>query len=88
MDSCPLKCWNVVDMLDMTVLQTKCRFLRILPLGLRSGGVSQNRLDGSHILDIRHDCHWSEMGRAIDHYSHPNLIDLGPKKVYKECPHY
>ena len=84
MDGRPLRQKNVIDMLDACVLQTKFRFLQILPHGLRSGGASQKRLDGSHILDIRHDCRWSETGRTIDHYSRPNLIDLGPKKVFEE----
>ena len=38
MDGRPLRQRNVTDMLDITVLQTKHRFLRILPHGLRSGG--------------------------------------------------
>ena len=88
MDGWLLKQRNIIDMLDACILQTKYRFLRILPHGLRSGGASQKRLDRSHILDICHDCHWSETGHAIDHYSRPNLIDLGPKTVFEERPRF
>ena len=28
------------------------------------------------------------MGHAIDHYSRPNLIDLGPMIVFEEWPHF
>ena len=87
-DGCPLRHWNVVNMLNVCMLQTIHRHLMILPHGLRSGGASQKCLDRLHILDIHHDCCWSEKGKAIDHYSHPNLIDLGPEKVYNERPCY
>ena len=87
-DGRPLRRSHVMDFLESCVLLSDHRFLRILPHGMRSGGASQRRLDGGHILDIKYDGRWTETGKAIDHYTRPNLIDLGPKTVFRERPRY
>ena len=84
----PLRRSYVVDFLDACVLQSDHKFLQILPHGMHSGGASQCWLDGSHILDIKYDGHWTKTRKVIDHYTRPNLIDLGPKTVFWERPRY
>ena len=88
-DGRPLTRKNITDWLNMCVLMTDWRRLRIVPHSMRVGRSSSRHLAGESILSVHFDGRWGEKSGAIKAYTQLGLVSMSPEQIFqkKECYH-
>ena len=77
-----------MNLLDICLLQTSYKKLKLTPHSFRQGKALEETLAGCDFEALQHECCWSKQSRAFDTYMCSDLVALFPRQVYDQYPKY
>ena len=86
LDGSPLSRPYFINLLDSCVLLTQYWALRITPHSFRLSAPSEKTLVGTDMKNIHFDGRWEPNSKAIESYTHPDLVDMHLTKCLKTYP--
>ena len=87
-DGQPLDRNDVLNLLDICLLQTSYKKLKLTPHSFRQERALEETLAGCDFEALQHECRWSKQSRAFDAYACSDLVALPLKQVHDQYPKY
>ena len=85
-DGQPLGRTNVENFLDVCLLQTDWKFLKITSHCFRQGRASQEIIEGESLEQLEFDARMTPGGGVFNHYSRSDLATLDPTEIFDDFP--
>ena len=85
-DGRPLTRTNVENLLDVCLLQTDWKLLKLTSHCFRQGRASQEIIEGESMEQLEFDARMTPGGGVFNHYSRSDLATLDPSEIFDDFP--